>query len=173
MTFLQSVGQIPLAFPAKPAAQAKDDGQVQGPLYPFAHGLSYTEFTYSDLRITPERQSRLGKTKVSCRITNSGERAGDEVVQLYLRDDYSSVTKFEMSLRGFQRVSLAPGESKRVRFQLDPRHLSLYNDEQQWVVEPGTFTAWIGASSADLRLEGSFEVDARDSAVTVGQSQLP
>jgi len=171
VTFPKSVGQIPLAFPAKPAAQAKDEGQVEGPLYPFGHGLSYTEFTYSDLRITPKTQSRVGNIEVSCNITNSGECAGDEIVQLYLRDDYSSVISFEKSLQGFQRVSLAPGKSKRVRFQLRPGNLSLYNNEQEWVVEPGTYTVWVGASSTDLPLEDSFKIDTSEPSITIGSSR--
>ena len=158
VTFPKSVGQIPLAFPAKPAAQGKDDGQVQGALYPFGHGLSYTQFTYSDLQILPESQSEAGEIQVSCKVTNSGDRTGEEVVQLYLRDDYSSRITFEKTLQGFQRVKLAPGETQTVSFQLDRDNLELYNVNQDWVVEPGTFTVWVGASSTTLHLEGSITI---------------
>ena len=95
-------------------------------------------------------------------MTNSGDRAGDEVVQLYLRDDYSSVTTYEQRLAGFQRIHLAPGESRTVSFTLTEEHLRLYNADRQWVVEPGRFTVWAGASSADLRLRGQFSITDED-----------
>ena len=158
VTFPRSVGQIPMAFPHKPAAWAEDGGQVTGPLYPFGHGLSYTEFTYSDLKMTPGEQLPSGEITVSCNVTNSGKRAGTEIVQLYLRDDYSSIITFERSLRGFRRISLKPGETQSVSFKLEPKGLQLYNGDGQWVVEPGSFTVWVGASSVDTRLEGSFEI---------------
>jgi beta-glucosidase len=161
ITFPRSVGQIPLNFPAHPGSQARDAGQVTGPLFPFGYGLSYTSFSYSNLKITPNQQAPQGQIEVTCDITNSGARAGDEVVQLYLRDDYSSVITFEKVLRGFTRVHLKPKETRSVHFTIRPEHLALYDRNEKWTVEPGRFTVWIGASSEDLRLEGSFEIIER------------
>lgn len=158
ITFPQGVGQIPLAFPAHPGAQGKDGGQVEGPLFPFGHGLSYTTFTYAHLQISPPRQGPQGRIEVTCDVTNAGDRAGDEVVQLYLRDDYSSVITFEKVLRGFRRIHLAPGETRPVAFTLKASDLELYNRAQEWVVEPGRFTVMVGASSTDIRLTGGFDI---------------
>lgn len=158
ITFPKSVGQLPMNFPAHPGSQGRDAGQVEGVLYPFGHGLSYTEFKYGALEVSPGRQGPGGKVRVSCEVRNTGARAGDEVVQLYVRDDYSSVVGFEKLLRGFERVHLKAGESRRVEFELGPRHLELYDAAGHWVVEPGRFTVMVGASSEDIRLEGSFEV---------------
>jgi beta-glucosidase len=160
ITFPKTVGQLPLNFPAHPASQSEDPGMVTGPLYPFGHGLSYTTFKYSDLRVTPGIQQAAGSIEVTCQVTNTGDRAGDEVVQLYLRDDYSSVITFEKVLRGFERIHLAPGEIKTVRFTLKPEHLALYDRAQNWTVEPGHFTVWVGASSEDMRLTGGFDIKA-------------
>jgi beta-glucosidase len=158
ITVPKSVGQIPFNFPAKPGSQARDPGQVTGPLFPFGHGLSYTTFTYGNLRVTPERIGAADRVEIAVEVTNSGSRAGDEVVQLYLRDDVSSVTTFEKNLRGFARVRLEPGEMRTVRFTLAPEHLALYDRDGTWTVEPGSFTVMVGASSEDIRLEGRFTV---------------
>jgi beta-glucosidase len=162
VTVPKSVGQIPFNFPTHPGAQGRDPGQVSGPLYPFGFGLSYTKFSYANLKITPERVTADKAITVAVDVTNSGARAGDEVVQLYLRDDYSSVTTWEKELRGFARVSLAPGETKTVHFELTPEQLQLYNRDGKWVVEPGRFTIMIGASSEDVRLRGNFTVTRPD-----------
>jgi beta-glucosidase len=162
ITFPRSVGQIPLNFPAHPGSQARDSGQVTGPLFPFGFGLSYTSFAYAGLKIDPTLQNSPGRVAVSCDVTNTGARAGDEVVQLYLRDDYSSVTTFEKVLRGFERVPLAPGETRTVHFTLTPEDLQLYDRDNHWTVEPGRFTVMIGASSEDIRLRGNFVVTRPD-----------
>ena len=96
--------------------------------------------------------------EITCDVTNTGPRAGDEVVQLYLRDDYATVITFEKSLRGFARVPLAPGETKTIHFTLTPEHLALYDRNHRWTVEPGHFTLYIGASSEDIRLTGGFDI---------------
>ena len=130
--------------------------RVIGPLYPFGHGLSYTEFTYSDLEI---RKTGDARADVFFDLTNTGDRAGTEVVQLYVRDQYSSVVTYDSVLRGFQRVPLEPGEKKRVHFTLDENALRLLDKKMEWTVEAGDFEVRIGASSADIRLTGTFTVD--------------
>jgi beta-glucosidase len=162
ITFPKSVGQIPYNFPAHPGSQARDAGQITGALFPFGHGLSYSKFAYANLKISPERAGPGASIEVSCEVTNAGARAGDEVVQLYLRDDYSSVVTFEKVLRGFARASLAPGETKTLRFTLTPEQLALYDRNQRWTVEPGRFTVTIGASSEDIRLRGNFTITRPD-----------
>jgi len=164
VTVPRSVGQIPLNFPTRPGANGRDPGQVSGPLYPFGHGLSYTTFGYTNLTVSPAIQGPQGRIELAVEVTNAGDRAGDEVVQLYLRDDYSSVTTFEKSLRGFERVHLAPGETRTVRFTLVPEHLALFDRNQRWTVEPGRFTVMIGASSEDIRLEGSFHISDNETS---------
>ena len=158
VTMPRSVGQIQLNFPAKPGSQGRDPGQVTGPLFSFGHGLSYTKFAYTNLVITPAVQGPRGMIKITCDVKNTGGREGDEVVQLYLRDDYSSVITYEEVLRGFERVRVNPGETKTVCFAVTPEHLELYDRNGNWTVEAGTFTVYIGASSDDTRLEGSFTI---------------
>jgi beta-glucosidase len=161
VTFPKTVGQIPLNFPYKPASQAgqgRNHSRVLDPLYPFGYGLSYTTFAYSDLQITPKRQTTSGNIQVSCTIKNTGQRAGDEVVQLYFHDRVSSVTVYERQLRGFERIHVEPDQEKTVRFTLTPEDLSLLDREMDRVVEPGTFDVLIGSSSTDIRLQGDFEI---------------
>ncbi len=158
VTFPKSVGQVPFAFPFKPGSDVGASASISGALYPFGHGLSYTTFSYSDLVITPEKQGAQGNITVRCKISNTGKREGDEVVQLYLRDDYSSVTTYTKVLRGFKRISLQPGETKEVSFILTPQDLGLWDINNKFTVEPGTFSVMVGASSTDIRLKGGFEV---------------
>ncbi len=165
ITFPKSVGQVQFNFPAHPASQERDGGQVEGALYPFGHGLSYTTFEYSDLSVTPKQAAAGGSFIASVDVTNSGARAGEDVVQLYLRDDFTSVVTFDQELRGFERVSLAPGETKRVRFELKPEHLMLYNRDGRWATEPGRFTVSVGASSTDPRQQATFVVTRPDGTV--------
>jgi len=147
-----------MCFPYKRAAQDDAATTVNGVLYPFGHGLSFTTFEYSNLVITPEKQFAAGNVEISFDVRNSGAMAGDEVVQLYIRDEVSSVTRYEKELRGFERISLAPGETKRVRFTLTPEELRMPDINMQWIVEPGWFTVMAGSSSQDIRLEGRFEI---------------
>lgn len=158
ITFPKTVGQIPLNFPTKPGAQA--DGEktrIPGALYYFGHGLSYTTFAYSDLKITPAKPKLNGNVTVTVDVQNTGGRAGDEVVQLYTRDMVSTVTTYEKNLRGFERINLRPGEKKTVKFTLTSADLSLWNRNMRFVVEPGAFKVMIGSSSEDIRLSGEFE----------------
>lgn len=158
VTFPKSVGQVPFAFPFKPGSAVQASASVYGALYPFGHGLSYTTFDYSNLQITPDTQGAQGNVTVSCTVTNSGGRTGDEVVQLYLHDEYSSVTTYTKVLRGFERITLQPGESKQVSFTLTPQELGLWDINNHFTVEPGTFAVMVGASSTDIRLNGRFEI---------------
>ena len=158
VTFPKTVGQVPFAFPFKPGSDSKGFVRVDGALYPFGHGLSYTTFAYSDLQIDNPVIGVQGSVRLSCRVKNTGGVAGDEVVQLYLRDEVSSVTTYVKVLRGFERIHLKPGEEKEVSFVLTPQDLGLWNRDNRFVVEPGGFTVMVGSSSEDIRLKGRFEV---------------
>lgn len=168
VTFPKSVGQIPFNFPCKPSSQidgGKNPGldgnmsRVNGALYSFGYGLSYTTFEYSDIEISPKVITPNQKATVRCKVTNTGKRAGDEVVQLYVRDILSSVTTYEKNLAGFERIHLQPGETKEVVFTLDRKQLELLDKHMEWVVEPGDFSIMIGASSEDIRLSGKLTVE--------------
>ncbi len=161
VTFPKAVGQIELNFPFKPASQGGQPKsgpngsgltRVMDELYPFGHGLSYTTFEYSNLSVSPLKQSTQGNYKISCEITNTGKYFGDEIVQLYVRDKVSSVVAYDSVLRGFERISLKPGETKQVRFELTPEDLQLLDRNMQWTVEPGEFEFMVGASSKDIKL---------------------
>ena len=132
---------------------------MTGALYPFGHGLSYTSFEYSGLKI--EQQTRRGGSpvKVTVDVTNTGSVAGDEVVQLYLRDEAGSVITYDSQLRGFERIHLLPGEKKTVSFTLLPEDLEILDANYRWVVEPGEFTVMVGSSSEDIRQKGSFTIE--------------
>jgi beta-glucosidase len=126
------------------------------PLYPFGHGLSYTTFAYSDLDVSPREVDTRAAVQISCTISNSGSVAGDEVVQLYLRDREATVTRPVQELAGFKRVSLAPGESCRVTFTVQASQLCFYDREMRLVVEPGNVDVMVSSSSDDHRLVGEF-----------------
>lgn len=167
ITFPKSIGQIEFNFPFKRGSQAGQyfagpngagNTRVNGALYPFGYGLSYTTFTYSNLKITQPSNFSQSPIEVSVDVTNTGHLAGDEVVQLYLSDQVSSVVTYESRLRGFERIRLEPKTTKTVRFILQPEDLKLFDRHMQWVVEPGKFEVRIGASSEDIRLRGSFVV---------------
>lgn len=174
VTFPKTAGQIPFNFPAKPASQvdggrnpgpAGNQSRVNGPLYHFGYGLSYTTFEYSELSVSPKEVTPKQNVMVRCKVTNTGDRAGDEVVQLYIRDLISSVTTYEKNLRGFERIHLQPGETKEVEFLIKPRDLELYNIHDEWVVEPGDFAVMVGASSENIKLKDTFTVkDIKDMA---------
>ena len=160
VTFPKTVGQIPFNFPAKPASQVdggKNPGpkgnmsRINGALYPFGYGLSYTTFEYSDMEINPKVITPNETATVTMKVKNTGDMAGDEIVQLYIRDVLSSVTTYEKNLAGFERVYLKPGETKEVKFQIDRKHLELLDSDMKWVVEPGDFVIMAGASSEDIR----------------------
>jgi len=128
------------------------------PLYPFGHGLSYTTFAYSNLRLSAGQVDSRGAIEIACDVTNSGDVPGDEVVQLYLHDREATVTRPVQELAGFKRVGLEPGATCTVTFAVEMRQLGFYNREMEFVVEPGNIDVRIGSSSADIRLAGAFEI---------------
>lgn len=168
MTYPKSIGQIEYNFPFKPASQAgqskKEDPNgygktmVLGSLYPFGFGLSYTTFEFSNLKLSTQKIRSQGEIEITVDLKNTGTRKGDEVVQLYLKDVVSSVTTYETVLRGFERVALAPGETKTVKFTLAPDDLMLLDKNMKWTVEPGKFEILIGNSSESIKLKQEFEV---------------
>ena len=151
VTIARNVGQIPLYYRQKPTAHRGYLLDTAAPLYPFGYGLSYTAFDISAPRVvTPS--IRVGQpARVEVDVTNTGKRAGDEVVQLYVRDDQASVTRPLIELKRFQRVTLAPGEKRTVTFDLQPEDLALWNPQMKHVVEPGTFTISAGPNSVELK----------------------
>lgn len=166
-TWPATSGQIPLNFPCKPwsqAGQAKEgpngtgESRLVDPLYPFGYGLSYTTFEYSNLKVENQATSTKGQIKVSFTLTNNGKVAGDEIPQLYVHDQHSSVITYDWQLRGFERIHLTPGESKDIEFTIYPKDLTILDRDMKEVCEPGIFDIRIGASSTDIRLKDSFEL---------------
>jgi beta-glucosidase len=166
ITIPRHVGQLPAYYNFKPSkAYWIKEGWGERyvdmpatPLYPFGYGLSYTQFEYSNLRIEPPESGPAGTVRVSVDVKNIGARAGDEVVQLYIHDVVGTVSTPVKQLRGFQRVSLQPGESKTVDFALGPEDLALLNRDMHWVVEPGDFEMMVGSSSEDIRARGVLQM---------------
>ncbi|MGH7603908.1 MAG: glycoside hydrolase family 3 N-terminal domain-containing protein [Gemmatimonadaceae bacterium] len=165
-TFPRSTGQIPIYYNHRNTGRPGDTSNHYtskyldlplGPLFPFGYGLSYTTFAYSNVRVSSPRIPVNDSLEVSVDVRNSGDRDGDEVVQLYIRDDVASVEEPVKSLKGFQRITLRAGESRTVRFRLNPESLALYDAQLRRVVEPGTFTVFVGTNSDDT-LQAHFEV---------------
>jgi len=161
MTFPRSEGQIPFYYNYKPSSIHRYVDEKDTPLFPFGHGLSYTHFDYSGLKVTPEVVPTNRTADVEVTVTNSGRMAGVEVVQLYVHQRVSSVTTPQLALKGFGRVMLNPGESRALHFRLGPGQLALWNREMKRVVEPGMFNIMVGSSSADIRLTDSLRVVVR------------
>lgn len=179
VTFPKSVGQIPFHFPARPASQADggktpgmkgNQSRVNGPLYSFGYGLSYTTYQYSDLQLSASNIGPDASITATFKVTNTGKRAGTEVVQLYVRDVISSVITYEKDLKGFERVELQPRETKEVSITVLPRDLALLDRNNRWVVEPGEFRVMVGPSSIELPLTASFYVG--DGAHTTDQINI-
>ncbi len=167
VSFPRTVGQEPLYYNHKntgrpPSEQERYTSKYIDvpwtPLYPFGHGLSYTTFVYSAPRLSATRIAAADSITVQVDVRNAGARSGDEVVQMYVRDDVASVTRPLRELRGFERITLEPGQSRTVSFTLRPDQLAFYNQRMQRIVEPGVFTVWVGASSADEERPARFEV---------------
>jgi beta-glucosidase len=169
MTFPLSEGQLPIYYShfntGRPALNDSDrfyrssynDLSIY-PKFEFGFGLSYTEFRYSDLSLSKKTMKPNDKIEVSMTLTNTGKYKGEEVVQLYLRDRVGSVVRPVEELKDFQKISLEPGESKKIKFVIDKEKLSFYNSKLQWVAEPGDFDLMIGSSSRDIRLKESFQL---------------
>jgi beta-glucosidase len=147
----RSVGQLPVYYNHKPTARRGYLFDTTSPLYPFGYGLSYTKFDVSAPRVVTPQVATNQPATVDVDVANTGSRAGDEVVQLYVRDDQSSVTRPVIELKRFQRVTLAPGEKRTIRFTLQPDDFALWNAQMKRVVEPGTFTISAGPNSVDLK----------------------
>lgn len=166
VSFPRSVGQVPVYYDHDHTGRPRDENNrftskyldsPNTPLYPFGFGLSYTTFAYSDLTLSAETIAPEGTISVSATVTNTGEVSGSEVAQLYIRDPVASVVRPVKELAGFTKVYLEPGESQTVQFTLGPSELGFYNQDMEWVVEPGDFQVWVGPSSAE-GLEGNFAV---------------
>lgn len=159
ISYPRSEGQIPIHYnhksTGKPWRRYLDT--LPEPLFPFGFGLSYTTFAYDDLRVEPAEIRAGGQVTVSARVTNTGSRAGEEVAQCYLQDCVASITRPVRELKGFARLALQPGESRRVSFTLGADELSFYNRQGKWVLEPGAFKVWVGGD-ATATLEGTFTV---------------
>ncbi len=169
MTFPREVGQVPIYYnhfsTGRPAKDENSTNYVSAyidlknsPKYPFGYGLSYTTFDYSGLKLSSTKIKSNETIKVSFQLKNNGKVAGEEVVQLYLKDKFGSVVRPVLELKDFQKVKLNAGESKTIEFTIDKEKLSFYNDKVEWVAEPGDFEVMIGASSADIKLKSDFEL---------------
>ncbi|OUS11983.1 beta-1,3-glucosyltransferase, partial [Nonlabens dokdonensis] len=160
VTFPIDVAQVPLYYNHKPTGRGDDYVNLSGkPLYPFGYGLSYTHFNYSDLQIDKTTINTSESATVSCTITNTGNFNGDEVVQLYIKDEYASVARPIMELKGFQRIHLKKGESKTIIFQVTPDILTMLDKNMNRIIEPGDFRILIGTSSNDIRLRTTVTVE--------------
>ncbi len=158
----RSVGQLPIFYNIKPSGGRSNFrwnyiDQSTKALFPFGHGLSYTTFEYSGLQVDSELNPG-GMVTVQCDVRNSGPVAGDEVVQMYIQDEYACVPRPVKELKGFLRVRLEPGQTARVQFQLTAEHLAYYDEEMRLVVEPGPILVRVGSSSEDIRQQGWFQV---------------
>jgi len=162
VTFPRHVGQLPCYYNysiAKLGAMRRGYADMLPyPLYEFGYGLSYTSFEYSDFKIAEKTIKQNGTAHVSVKVKNTGKVAGDEVVQLYIRDLITSVYRPVIELKGFKKISLQPGENKEVSFELPPDELMMLDRSMKWIVEPGTFRVMIGKSSKDIKFTGEFEV---------------
>ncbi|MBF4514785.1 glycoside hydrolase family 3 C-terminal domain-containing protein [Flavobacterium sp. ANB] len=169
MTFPREVGQVPIYYnhfsTGRPPKDENSKGYVSSyidlknsPKFPFGYGLSYTKFDYSDLKLSATKIKSNETIKVSFQLSNVGKVAGEEVVQLYLKDKFGSVVRPVLELRDFQKVKLNAGESKTIEFTIDKEKLSFYNNKLEWNAEPGDFEVMIGTSSADIKLRSDFEL---------------
>jgi beta-glucosidase len=169
MTFPREVGQVPIYYnhfsTGRPAKDEDSKNYVSAyidlknsPKFPFGYGLSYTKFDYSGLKLSATKIKSNENIKVSFQLSNVGKVAGEEVVQLYLKDKFGSVVRPVLELRDFQKVKLNAGESKTIEFIIDKEKLSFYNNKLEWVAEPGDFEVMIGASSAAIKLKADFEL---------------
>ena len=153
ITIPRSVGHLPSFYNYKPSARRGYLFDDASPLYAFGYGLSYTTFTVGNPRLTKKRIPRDGSTRLLVDVTNTGEREGTEMIQMYIRDLVSSVTRPVKELKGFERISLQPGEKKVVGFDITPDRLAFYDVNMKHLVEPGDFAIMVGTSSRDCDLQ--------------------
>jgi beta-glucosidase len=178
ITFPRAVGQVPIFYSHKPSGGRSHwkgnyvETSVQ-PLYPFGYGLSYTTFAFSNLQITPATIPVTGRVRIAVEVTNTGTRAGDEVVQLYTHQYAADVTRPVKELRGFKRVTLSPGERCTVSFDLAAEQLAFFNRSSQQVVEPGTVDVMVGSSSQHIHCTGTFTVAGAVTPVTPRRFSTP
>jgi len=158
ISFPAVTGQIPVYYNRKPSAFTDYVDATAKALYPFGHGLSYTNFEYSKLEIKPQIVNSLEPVEISFKIKNVGKLSGEEVVQLYIHDEIASLERPVKELKGFKKVYLNPGEEKTVKFILYPEQLAFYDEFMRFVVERGNFEVMIGSSSEDIKLKGNFQV---------------
>ncbi|HEY2720380.1 MAG TPA: glycoside hydrolase family 3 N-terminal domain-containing protein [Chitinophagaceae bacterium] len=152
ISFPRSAGNIPVYYNYKPSARRGYNlGFDVSPLYAFGHGLSYTTFAYSDVKLSSSTIKSTGSVVLSVSVKNTGSRRGSEVVQMYIRDDYSSVTRPVKELKGFKKIWLDPGQSETVNFTITPGQLSFYNKDMEWTLEPGDFTIMVGTASDETQ----------------------
>jgi len=150
ITVPRSVGQLPDYYYHKPSAKREYLGSTVEPLFPFGWGLSYAAFKYSKVQAIPDSIGQQGRAKISVEVTNTSGIKGEEVAQLYIHQEVSSVTRAVKELRGFQRITLNPGETKLVEFRVGPDELSFLSRDMHRVVEPGIFTIMVGGNSVDV-----------------------
>jgi len=163
ITFPRSVGQVPIYYNAKPSGRKSHwyvdyVSEKVTPLYPFGHGLSYTSFEYSDLSIKQEHATIGKSVNVSFKVRNTGNVAGDEVVQLYISDEFASTPRPAKELKGYKRITLDPGKTRMITFHLPVNQLAFYDNNLDLVLEPGAIEVMLGSSSEYIRLRGKFEV---------------
>ena len=167
VTFPRTVGQVPIYYNHKNTGRPPDPknrftskyiDEDYRPLFPFGHGLSYTTFSYSDIEVEPKEVMPGDVVSISFTLVNTGDREGDEVAQLYIRKPVASVTRPVKELKGFVRVTLKPGEKRRITFKLPTEQLAFYNREMKLVIERGTYHVMVGSSSEDIRLTSEFRV---------------
>ena len=169
VTWGRGAGQQPLFYNDKALGHTGYARSTTRPVFPFGHGLTYTTFDYADLAVTPRDVAVDGTVEIACTVTNTGARAGDEVVQLYVRDPVASVTRPVQELAGFARVPLGPRETARVTFSLPADRLSFTGADLRRVVEPGAIEVMVGASCQDIRLRGAFDLVGATRVVPEGR----
>jgi beta-glucosidase len=173
LSFGRGAGQQPFTYHHKPLGRRGYARSSTRPVVPFGHGLSYTTFAYDDLAVEPDSIASDGTVTITCTVRNAGAVAGDEVVQLYLNDPVATITRPVQELKGFARVALEPGETKRVRFEVPADLVSFTGVDLRRRVEPGTIRVEVGASSADIRLRGAFEIEGEVRIVGPGRALRP
>jgi beta-glucosidase len=168
MTFPRTEGQIPIYYnhfntgrPSINEEKLYKSSYIDlpnTPKFPFGYGLSYTTFNYSNLKLSNTKMKSNEKITVTMDISNTGKYDGEEIVQLYIQDQFASLIRPILELKDFQKIKLAAGETKTISFIIDNQKLSFYNKQLEFTSEPGTFNLFIGASSADIRLKSNFEL---------------